>query len=85
MIMLIEETNIIQGVPLNLFTPDSAKSKIEKFPKIINWVKSKTKKCHSKEQFNSFPMNGHTLEFCPWNRKLKNFVSYNVALWESKG
>ena len=42
------------------FTPDSAKSKIDEFYKVTNWVKLKTKQHHSKVLRNSFPMNGHT-------------------------
>ena len=50
----------------NPFTPDSAESKIiDKFPKIPKWVKLKNKQHHSKVLLNSFPMNGHTLGFCP--------------------
>ena len=52
----------------NPFTPDSAKSKIR------HWVKFKTKQHYSKVQLNSFPINGLTLGFCPWNQKLENFV-----------
>ena len=37
------------------------------------------------KQLNSFPINGHTLGFCPWNQKLENFVSPKVSLRESKG
>ena len=42
------------------------------------------KQHHSKVLLNSFPMNGHTLELCPWNQKLENFVSPKVSLWQSK-
>ena len=68
---------------LNPFTPDRAKSKIDKFCKITNWVKLTTKQHHSKVLLNSFPMNGHTLGFCPQNQKLENFVSPKVSHWES--
>ena len=50
-------------------TPDSAKSKIDRNSRITNWVKLKTKQHHSKVLLNSFPMNGHTLGFCPLNQK----------------
>ena len=53
-----------QFLLLNL-TPDRAKSKIYKFPKISNWVKLKNKQHHSKVLLDSFPMNDHTLGFCP--------------------
>ena len=43
------------------FTPNSAKSKIDKFSKITNWVKLKNKQHHSKELLNSFAMNGPAL------------------------
>ena len=33
------------------------------------------KQHHSKVLLNSFPINGHTLAFCPYNQKLENFVS----------
>ena len=49
----------------NPLTPDSAKSKTDKFSKITIWVKLKSKQSHSKVLLNSFPMNGHTLGFCP--------------------
>ena len=41
------------------------------------------RKHHSKVLPNSFPINGHTLEFSPWNQKLEIFVSPKVSLWES--
>ena len=46
----------------NPFTPspESAKPKIDKFSKITKWVQLKNIQHH-----NSFPMNGHTLGFCP--------------------
>ena len=50
---------------LNSFIPDSAKSKIDEFSKITNWVKLKNKQLHSKKMLNSFPWYGHTLRFCP--------------------
>ena len=65
---------------LNPFTPESAKSKIDKFSKIANWVKLKNKQHHSKVLLNSFPMNGHTLGFCTWSQKLENFISPKVSL-----
>ena len=30
--------------------------------------------------FFVFPMNGHTLGFCPWNQKLENFVTPGLTL-----
>ena len=48
---------------MNPFTRDSAKSKIDKFPKITNWLKLKNKQHHSNVLLNSFPMNGHTAGF----------------------
>ena len=53
------------GKKINRFTSDNAKSKIDKFPKITNWVGLIIKEHHSEVQLNSFPMNGHTLEFAP--------------------
>ena len=45
---------------------DRAKStKTYKFSKITNWVQLKNKQHHSKVLLNSFPMNGHSLGFCP--------------------
>ena len=44
---------------INSLTADSAKSKTDKFSKLTNWVKLKTKH-HSKVLLSSFPMNGHT-------------------------
>ena len=65
---------------LNPFTPNTAKSKVD------NWLKLKNKQHRSKVLLNSFPMNGRTLGFfCPQNKKLENFVSPEVSLWESKG
>ena len=64
---------------------DSAKSKIPKFSKVRNWVKLNNKLHHSKVLLIGFSMSGHTLEFCIWNQKLKNFVSPKVSLWELKG
>ena len=60
---------------IHRFTPDGAKSKSDTISKI-----------NCKVMLNSFPMNGHTLGFCPWNQKLENFVSpkVKVSLWESK-
>ena len=49
----------------NLFIGDSAKFKIDKFSQITNWAKLKSKQHHSTVLLNSFPMNGHTLGFCP--------------------
>ena len=43
------------------FTPDSVKSKTDKFSKITIWVNLKNKQqLHSKVLLNSFPVNGHT-------------------------
>ena len=72
-------------VVINPFTSDSAKSKIDKFSKITNWVKLKNKQHHSKVLLNSFPMNGRTLGFCTWSQKLGDFVSPKVSFRESKG
>ena len=36
------------------------------------------KQHHSKVLLNSFPMNGHSLGFCPLNQKLENFVSPKI-------
>ena len=82
--------NVIIGSDTKVFeytwlTTDSAKSKIVKFSKITTWVKLNDKQHHSKVLLNSFPMNGHTLGFCTWSQKLKDFVSPKVSLWESKG
>ena len=52
----------------NPLTPDSNKSKTDEF--------SNNK--HSKVLLNSFPMNDHTLGFCPQNQKLENCVSSKV-------
>ena len=60
------------------FTPDSAKSKIDKLEEI------ESNQHHSKVRLNSFPTKGHTVGFCPWNKKLENYVSPNVSLGESK-
>ena len=49
----------------NPSTHDGAMFKIVKFSKIKYWVKLKNKEHHSKILLNNFPMNGHTLEFCP--------------------
>ena len=62
------------------FIPDSAKPNIDKFSKITNWIKHQSKVLH-----NSFPMNGHTLGFCPQNQNWENFVSPKVLLGQSKG
>ena len=51
--------------PYNPFTPDSAKSIIDRFSKITNWRKLQNKQQHSKVLLNSFLMNGHTLGVCP--------------------
>ena len=70
---------------LNPFTPDSAKSKIDKFSTITNWVKMKKKQHHNKVLLRSFPMNGdHTLALCPQNKKLEHFVSPKVSLLRVK-
>ena len=50
---------------LNPFIPDSVKPKIDKFSNITNWVKLNHRQFHSKVLLNSFPMNDHTLGFCP--------------------
>ena len=68
---------MLLNFPFNPFSPDSANSQIDKFSKNTNWEKSKTKQHHSKVLLNSFPMNGHTLEFCSQTPE--------VSLWESKG
>ena len=69
-LFLLTNTNI------HPFTPDSAKSKTDKFSNITNWVKVKDKQHQSKVQLNSFPMNGHTLGFCLYNQKFQDFVYY---------
>ena len=51
----------------NSFTPDSAKSKNDKFSKITNWVKKKNlkvKQHQSKVLFNSLPMKGPYYPYC---------------------
>ena len=59
------------------FTHDSAKSKIDQFSQITNWVKFTSKQHHSKVLLNSFPMNGHTLlVFWPRNQ--------NKTLYQSR-
>ena len=48
------------------FTPDSAKSKIDKFSKITNWVKLETLQLHNKVLLSGFPMNGLSTESRVW-------------------
>ena len=50
---------ILVCLQINPLTPNSAKSKIDKFSKITNWVKLKKKQHCRKVLINSFPMNGH--------------------------
>ena len=87
---------LLQSVLVNLYihecilskliiAPDSVKSKTDNISKITNWVKMKNKQLHSKVLLNSFPTNGHTLEFCTWIQKLETFVSLKVSPWESEG
>ena len=59
-------TYTIELYSVHPFTPDSAKSKIDKFfSKITNWIKLENKLHRSKVLLNSFLMNDHTLGFCP--------------------
>ena len=57
----IDASNLL----FNVVTPDNSKSKTDEFYKITNWLKLKNRQHHSKVLLNSFPMNGHTLGFCP--------------------
>ena len=50
---------------INRFTPDSAKSKTDKFSKLTNEVKLTNKQHHSKVLLSRFSTIGHTLRFCP--------------------
>ena len=59
----------------NPFTPNSAKSKIDKFSKITNWVKLKKK--------STIVLSGQTFGFCLQNKKLENFVSSKGNSWWS--
>ena len=56
--LTLRELRLPAEFSLNPFPPDSAKSKIDNFPKITNWVKLKTNS--TTVLLNSFPMNGHT-------------------------
>ena len=49
---------------INPLTHISAKSKVDKFSKITNWVKLKNRQQHNKALLNNFPMKGNTLGFC---------------------
>ena len=73
------------NVNINPFTSHSAKSKIDKFSKITNWVKINCKTNSTTVLRNSFPMNGRTWGLCPQNQKLENYRSPKDSLWESKG
>ena len=67
---------------VNPFSPDGAKSNIDKLSKIANWVELKHKQNHSKVLLKSFPMNDHTLGFCmSMKEELENFVSAKVSVW----
>ena len=57
------EFNLSSLYTINAFTPDSAKSKIDKLSKITNEIKLKNKHHYSKLLLNSFPINGNTLGF----------------------
>ena len=60
---------------VHLFTPDSARSKIDKFSKTTNMVKLINKQYHSKVLLISFPMNGHTLK-----KVRKLFITHGFTL-----
>ena len=49
----------------NPLAPDSAKSTTGKIFNLTKWAKLKNKQHHSKVLVNNFPMNDHTLGFCP--------------------
>ena len=78
-------TTITETTSKPFFPPATAKPKLKNFPQIRNWVQLKNKQHHSKVMLNSFPTNGHTLGFCPYNQKLENVLSPKVSLWDSKG
>ena len=61
------------SVTLSILTVPSPK-----FSRITNWH-------HRKVLLNSFPMNGHTLEFCPLNQKLQNVYITQVFSVGVKG
>ena len=70
---------VMSSAVYNSFTPDSAKSKIDKFSKITNWVNLKNKpQRHSKVQLSNEWSHFSVLS-------MENFVSPKVSLWESKG
>ena len=69
----LEVINITDHLTLSFLTVPSPK--LINVSKITNWINLKTQQFQSKVLLNSFPMNGHTLGFCPWNQKLQNFVS----------
>ena len=58
-------------IAFNRFTPDSTKSKTDKFSKITNWVKLKNNEHRSKVLLNSFPMNSHTLRILSIESKVR--------------
>ena len=62
---VIKIIKLREWTSLNPFPADRAKSKIDKFSKITNWVKMREKQHHSKALLNRFRMNGHSLGFCP--------------------
>ena len=62
---------------VNPFTPESAKSIIDKFSKIKNWIKLKNKQHHCKVLLNGFPTNGDILEVCSKKQKLENHPRFH--------
>ena len=80
----VKDFTLIFGRNINHFTLDIAKSKIDKFSNIANWQKLTNKQIHCKVVLNSFPVNGHTLGFFPYNQRIENFVLPKVSPWESK-
>ena len=56
-------TNDLNSLCINPFTTESAKSKLDKFSKTTG--NDNNKQLHNTVLLNSFPMNGHSLEFCP--------------------
>ena len=66
--LAINRTTVLH---LNIFTPESAKSKIDECYKFTNWIRLKTLQHHYTVLLTSFPMNGHTLGVCLLNQKLE--------------
>ena len=56
--------NVVK-LTINAFSPDRAKCKHEIFQNFKLGKTENKKQHHSKVLLNSFPMNGHTLGFCP--------------------